>query len=370
MKTKTKSTLNIFLVLILLSTFGSVSNATTKDPQLSQITSTISITSDADFLSLKNDGDINGSGTEGDPYLIVADIDGGGSGDLISISNTNAHYRIADSDLRNGDNGIVLNNAHNGTVDTSVIRNNGENGIKLINTFNTTFNNNNVYENGIDICPHTLNLNQIRLKGHAGSGWHFDPSGYSQISNNYIHDNYIAGIIIEDATNINITSNIIENNGKNCATSLNLELSLAGENDGQGIDVYDGTNINITGNDIKSNLAYGVYLSSISDTNHVKANNIMNNNENAQAFDEGTANIFECNYWGTTISTHNIDPSGNKKDTCGRESVYNFDIFDYPVVETTEDTNDDESDDGFLFYPFEILSLLIVALTYKRNNRR
>ncbi|MFX1514654.1 MAG: right-handed parallel beta-helix repeat-containing protein, partial [Promethearchaeota archaeon] len=134
----------------------------------------------------------SGSGTLNDPYRIEGLNITASNGDLISISDTTAYFRIKDNFLNglNGEHsGIFLTNIINGKIENNLIYNNGFDGIFLDNSKNNAFINNTIHNN-------------------TGCGIFHYLSNDNIIENNTIYNNEAAGIFLEDSDNYEIIHNV------------------------------------------------------------------------------------------------------------------------------------------------------------------
>lgn len=252
----------------------------------------------------------SGNGSVSNPWIINnLEITGTGTENLISIANTNDYFIIEENTLIGGLNGILLNNADNGYILNNTIKSNYLAGISFVDSFNTRVESNEISDNGSG-CGSRLSLSQIKLAGHAGGGVTYDPSGDSVVVGNHIFDNWVSGIVIEDAINITIQGNIIENNGNVCPLMSNsISLNQISHRDGYGIDIQDGSGNMISNNEISNNAQWGIITEVNSVDNSIRDNNLKNNVFNPQASDNGTRNIYDGNYWD--------DLSGIKYDLAG-----------------------------------------------------
>ncbi len=124
------------------------------------------------------------------------------------------------------------------------------------------------------------------------------PSGggyYHTFTHNTIYNTTIEGISLQEAMNATITNNRIYNCGPNTLGGSFTGLSP------HGISLSESHNNTINNNLIYDNFDYGLYLKTNSENNTI-TNNIFANNSygfpnNASAYDDGTNNALNSNYW-------------------------------------------------------------------------
>ncbi len=143
---------------------------------------------DNNWTAAKAAGICTGEGTYSEPYVIEdLEIDGEGSGSCILIENSKVYFRIENCTVFNSDKGIELNNVNNGSV--------------FINN-----------------CSYNI-------------GWGLYLFGNSNnISNNYISNNYQAGIYFKNGNYNNISNNVLENNQNNGIQCGGVSYSIISNN--------------------------------------------------------------------------------------------------------------------------------------------
>ncbi|MFX0084947.1 MAG: right-handed parallel beta-helix repeat-containing protein, partial [Candidatus Hodarchaeota archaeon] len=153
----------------------------------------IKIEGDTDFHNQALSGGWQGNGTKRDPYLIVGyNITSSGSDNLISIENTNVHFKISNCYLIDGFYGIRLYNVRNGYIDHNTVQNNSGSGILLSHSNNCSIESNYVFYNG--------------------NGIYLDFSGNNTVSNNNISTNRLSGVYSFSSVNNIYVTNTINNN--------------------------------------------------------------------------------------------------------------------------------------------------------------
>ncbi len=252
-------------------------------------------------------------------------IDGGGSGDVVSI--TSNWVNITGFNITNGDRGInAMPGTSNITINNNIVHSNIDHGINLDSSQNNSITNNDVHSNiGIGIYTRWPSSNNNAIMGNniSSNGWGIQiKSPYNNITNNYIANNNF-GIYLFTSSNNNITNNSFVNdgvfiwgtqlshfnthtipdnnmvNGKKLyyykdTSGMNIDgipvgqLILANctnfdmrnlqiDNTDVGIEVAYSTNTLITSNDVSMNYYYGIYLRYSSNNNTITGNNITEN---------------------------------------------------------------------------------------------
>ncbi len=255
-----------------------------------------------------------GAGTLDDPYRIEHLNITTSNGDLISISNITAYFRISDiylDGLTTATSGVSLSNVQHATLENNIIINN-QDGISVFNSSSTVIFNNSVYTN-------------------TRFGIFLDQAFNCTLSVNVVHDNLINGIHLRETSNTTITGNVIYNHwyGEHHYSNILLETSsdnfIANNslfNSHYGIHLLSSTeNTLIAHNIVQDNLQHGILLEYASENtflnntifanhlygiriiegsndNTIYFNDFTNNNGGAvQADDNGVNNIFVGNYW-------------------------------------------------------------------------
>jgi len=281
----------------------------------------------------------SGSGTLEEPYLIEnVTIDGGNSGNCITIKNSDKYFRIENCTVFNSgagdfDAGIHLYYVGNGTLINNNCSFNNNNGIILYHScFNNTISGNDIHDNldeGIHVRYSLYNtFSENTIYNHAGyCGLYFYNSHNNTFNDNMAYSNS-AGIWIHVSDNNTVfnntfssnlygislryghyskifSNNVSENtygihidNTRYCDIYENtIENSV---NDGIWIHDVSADNNTIYANNINSNGRYGAYIDN-SDClyNEIYLNNFNDNNINA--YDHGTDSKWDNgiigNYW-------------------------------------------------------------------------
>ena len=224
MKLKAKLTiiilisLGIFFATVLMITVNQSfitgnnndTNLDKEPPKTSAVSGKIRIINNSGWVDFRNAGNCTGSGTYSNPYIIEdLVIDGGGSGNSISIENSNVYFKIENCTLYNAewgsDAGIRLLNVNN----SQLIGNNcsySQVGIELGDRrdysgggYNNTINGNNVNNNRggmylFDGYNNTISNNTAN--NNTWSGIYLVGSNYTVVSGNTMNDNNMCGINI------------------------------------------------------------------------------------------------------------------------------------------------------------------------------
>ncbi|TFG10027.1 MAG: hypothetical protein EU535_08585, partial [Promethearchaeota archaeon] len=299
----------------------------------------------------------SGSGVWNDPYIIDGlRIDGAGSGNCITINNSNVYFIIRNCVVYNAgfdwyDAGIKLENTSNGTLINNNCSNNGRLGILLANNCDNNtvsgntannFGSSTIQDFGIllyrycdnnTISGNTANNNWIwgirleqycnnnTVSGNTASNVGTTNQDYGMGLYFYCHNNTISGNIIHTNTlegmdlrgncqHNTISENTIENNFQygiyvwdNCDNN-NISENIA--NDNGDIGIYLDTNCNdniIFNNTANNNIYYGIRLYDDCDNNNI-SENIANDN--------GDSGIFlDSNCDGNTISGNTANHNDN-----------------------------------------------------------
>ncbi|MHA1946252.1 MAG: right-handed parallel beta-helix repeat-containing protein [Candidatus Hodarchaeales archaeon] len=236
----------------LLKTSISSSTATPHDP--------IMIESNADFSGFPGTGTIN------DPFRIENFTITGFDATLISVSNTDVHFRMKNCVLDGvgTGTGISLFNTSNGVIENNIIRNVEGCGIYVENSSIITIDMNDVH--------HSVQNEGIFL-------WE---SNNILLSNNTIHNNELVGMVIYRSKNNSIFNNTIYDNkvyGISLSHSRNNSISnnAVSGNQNNGIDLDYSNENKVCNNDVSSNLAYGGIFLLESNKNVLENNNVSTN---------------------------------------------------------------------------------------------
>ena len=247
-----------------------------------------------------------GSGTENDPYIIENWVISSENAHGIWIENTTAYFVIRNCVVENGGDpygyvGIYLYNVVNGRIENCISENNGA-GIVLENSSNNILTNN-TCENGLfgidlmssdnnTLSNNTCSNNQEVAIVLMGTGIHLGGSGNNILTNNTCENNLL-GIELGGSDNNTLSNNACGNNpydGIYLWYSDNNHISNnTCENNGEGIGLWEDSDNNTLSNNTCENNFFGIYLY-YSNNNLIYHNNIVNN-ENLQAYDDGS------NYW-------------------------------------------------------------------------
>jgi parallel beta-helix repeat protein len=233
----------------------------------------IVINGNTDFIAQVNAENWPGDGSISNPIIISGlIINGSGAlGGLISIYNTDLHFRINSSFLSGEEHGISLSNVTNGEITNNIITNNFGNGIVIRDSSS----NNKITDNTISNC-HTGIASDLRSHNNTFSfnliinmsfaGLIIQNECFNNlIDSNVLRDCGLFGILVGEFGNVH--SNVISRN----------EIS---NNAGTGIEMIQGGYLNeIRDNIICDNIGSGIILNDVSDNNTVSSNIIYNNND-------------------------------------------------------------------------------------------
>ena len=219
--------------------------------------SPITIDGNAGFTSAN--GVTGGSGTLSDPYIIQGwDINASGIGCCnaygnagLVIENTNASFVVRNVYVHQGlpvDEGIILHQVSNGTVENSVTSQDYF-GIAVDSSTNVTVTGNTVYSNN----PYGIYLYQTTN---------------SKVSGNHVYSNQNAGIFLFSSNNVTVSNNLVHD-----------QVIM-------GIDTYTTSYDTIVANNVSNNGWIGIrlYLSSY---NLVYHNNLYFNGNSPPIYNQG-----------------------------------------------------------------------------------
>ena len=310
MKLKAKLTiiilisLGIFFATVLMITVNQSfitgnnndTNLDKEPPKTSAVSGKIRIINNSGWVDFRNAGNCTGSGTYSNPYIIEdLVIDGRGSGNSISIENSNVYFKIENCTLYNAewgsDAGIRLLNVNN----SQLIGNNcsySQVGIELGDSrdysgggYNNTINGNNVNNNRggmylFDGYNNTISNNTAN--NNTWSGIYLVGSNYTVVSGNTMNDNNMCGINIGGGHNNRIvlgnTMNDNDMHGLWMDESFNNTISgnVMNNNNWSGIILIDSNYNTISGNTLNNN-EQGITL--IGSYNNISGNTANNNND-------------------------------------------------------------------------------------------
>ncbi|MFW9999623.1 MAG: right-handed parallel beta-helix repeat-containing protein [Candidatus Hermodarchaeota archaeon] len=319
--------------------------------KVSKISGKIHINGSSDWIDFQSAGNCTGQGTYSDPYVIEdLVIDGGGSGDCITIENSNAYFRIENCTVFNSgwdDSGIRLSYVNNSQLidnncssnyygifiysskNNTIMGNTADytaDGIRLSSSDNNTILGNNLSHNnfsGIHLfnCEKNNISNNVMNKCGLFISSSISGSIYGKFHINELYSHNI------DTTNLvnekplyyyvnktNLNSNNFTNAGQiilvNCSKSLisNSNVSYSS----MGISLFYSKNNSILGNFANYN-RYGIFLyecrNNTISNNQIKFNsyglflNSSNNNEisgNSANYNGYGISLYECS--NNTIS--------------------------------------------------------------------
>ena len=279
----------------------------------------IRINGDSDFTP--DNGVIDGNGTKGNPYIILAlDIDAHGDGASIYIGNTTKYFVVEHCKLYDtayssfpydAGAGVILYNVSNGVIrDNEVYQT--QYGILVENSANISILGNSVYNNEHEgIYLRGSNNAEIAYNTVNDSGYYeilIYSSNHNHVDNNTVYNATQYGVAIWSSS----MYNIIENN-------------RIYNNSGIGIVIYSSDSNIIAYNDIENNTHEGIEIISNSDNNSVYGNFLLYNHgsndtfnsSHIQAYDDGNNNSWNNslygNYWLDWAENNNTND--NNHDT-------------------------------------------------------
>ncbi|MHA1978460.1 MAG: NosD domain-containing protein [Candidatus Hodarchaeales archaeon] len=293
--------------------------------------------------------------------------------------------------------GVKLDSVQNITVENNIITNTSLQGVEIESiasiTSNILIKNNSLLSTGgINLKGTHLKIvnNLIHSPGAdpalwIDSGFHnnlisnnFITAGVGirseQSHNNQIHNNYLntthAGISISSGLNNSIINNYLTGLiGLNNVNSSLIKQNTIIESDQQGLfvifsshnlfeaniafksadsglvmdhgDIFEKKSIN---NTIKNNLFannsyHGINLRIGAENNTIKFNDIVFNNidfSSIQGYDDGIGNVVDQNYWGSNLSSINLEGATNNKDLNPAPSFDHFKETIFSITETTD----------------------------------
>ena len=250
----------------------------------------------------------SGSGSGADPYVIEnVTIDGQGSGSCILIENSKVYFRIENCTVFNSDKGIELNNVNNGSVFINNCSYNSGWGIYLFGNSNNISNNyiSNNYQAGIyNNNGNNNNISNNILENNRNNGIQSGLVSYNIISNNTIKNSNFG---INTYGNYNYIFNNNVEDSDQCALDLQGNFSLIYQNivksSQRGIEIT-GSNNNISSNVAFNNYRWGILIGHKFDSRLTVNNTITKNN------------ISDCEY-GIYLTKSNNNFTENLMYGCG-----------------------------------------------------
>jgi parallel beta-helix repeat protein len=252
----------------------------------------IVIDGNVDFIAQARAENWLGDGSESNPIIINGlTISGSGApGALISIYNTDLHFRITSSFLSGEEHGISLSSVLNGVITKNIITNNFNNGITIFGSSNNNKITNNTISNcriGVasDFAYHnTFSFNLIKNMSSAGfiiQNGCFD----NLLDSNVLSECGEFGILVGDLGNV--YSNILRNNTIYATAGAGIDIisesclnqvlkNTIHNNGGIGIHINTGSLNVVYDNNIYDNFVEGIRISD-SDNNNISHNWIYSN---------------------------------------------------------------------------------------------
>ncbi|MHA2363498.1 MAG: right-handed parallel beta-helix repeat-containing protein [Candidatus Hodarchaeales archaeon] len=335
-----------------------------------QVHDPIVISSDSDFLSLANEENWAGDGSENNPFIIEGYLFNEEADYQISIFGVTYNFKIINNIVSNGQRGgIKLNGVTKATITNNHLVNNTGDGIFLIQTSNIVISNNIInntlvlgeflvpcdqctrvtdFSYSIDVQNSTQILVESNTITNARNGIHFNYAvTYSTIKGNYVKnidnngiydgfdgsglglyphnntliDNYVENVsiyglsIVSDQGDLLIKNNTIFNctRGILFLNSYNSEIvnNTIMNSSSSGL-VFNGapSSTFVAKNIFENNRGYGMNIAGRNNT--ITENIYINNNNNGkQAVDLSYSNVntIQYNYWNDWIEP-DIDEDG------------------------------------------------------------
>ncbi|MHA2247691.1 MAG: NosD domain-containing protein [Candidatus Hodarchaeales archaeon] len=290
-----------------------------------------------------------GEGTLSMPYVIEKlPISGSSDTILIHIRYTDLFFRLQHCSLRGGELAISLVHVTNGYIFNNTISDGGP-GIILWGSDDNVIINNIVRSNtGEAIGLHSSSDNLVTgnnvYDNNAGILL-WEDSEDNVIINNTAYNNNIEGIGLHAAKNNIISGNRVYDNLAGILvwefSDFNQLLKNKISFNSFGITIKSNDNI-IFGNSVYYNDGLGLEIEQKFSGNNIEGNNFMSNNlgdpNPHQAYDEGSDNVFEYNYWDdwTTPDANDdgivdipctIDGGANNQDLYPLTTLSNQTIF-------------------------------------------
>lgn len=243
-----------------------------------------------DFIAQATAEGWPGDGSEEHP-IIIADLKITFAGNLIMILNTDLFFQIHNCilDGLGKGRGISIHSSSNGLIVNNTVRNIESVGIYVEHSSNIII---------------TRNIVHNSVQNEGIFLWE---ANYNVISQNYVYDNVLIGIVCHLSHHNRLINNTVSYNSFGISTNSNNNI--------------------IINNSIFNNDEVGLWFEEGSSNNIAEGNNFANNflTNYPQAIDEGSDNIFQYNYWNdwTTPDANNdgivdnpyiIDGSANNED--------------------------------------------------------
>ncbi|MHA1169558.1 MAG: NosD domain-containing protein [Candidatus Hodarchaeales archaeon] len=325
----------------------------------------IIINGNDDFITQKNSGGWNGSGTLVDPIIISGYNITRTAMTLLKISNTDLYFDITQNLLLGAEqNGIYFDNVSNAKITSNIVFNSSQQGIYLKDSSNCLVSGNEVNSNQVGIQLDSSSNNTVASNTVNDSLWngiYLLGSSNNTLSGNTVNDNIWNGIYFVDSSNNTLAGNTANDNiwkgiylvgssnnlliGNNATANVQYNIGLIGSannntlignsacrssqhgiflshtcnnnllsgnvannNNWGGIYLYTSSNNVMIGNTARNNSYHGIYLTTSSDHNNITMNSFSENNL-GQAYDNGTSNYFAHNYWYDHLSP-DVDDDG------------------------------------------------------------
>jgi parallel beta-helix repeat protein len=237
---------SMILAISLIASIVALPGAVTTvqaDPSALVAHDTIRVDSDEDLEDLVSAEGWDGSGTDGDPYIIEnLEIDADGAGAAIYLGNTTAHVIVRNCLLYGADwisqpylmgGGLHLYNVKSATLESNDCHGNADGVFMVYSSDNViTGNDFNDNPNGIYIVSSTSNIIERNFcTESAYNGIHLQTSSDNSIVNNSLSDNVHNGILLDFDSDYNlIYGNMFT--GNNGASSIYDDGHIQAYDDG------------------------------------------------------------------------------------------------------------------------------------------
>jgi parallel beta-helix repeat protein len=270
----------------------------------------------------------------------------------IFIQNSDSINITHNTILNNSGNGILITGAESATIFYNEIHRNNENGTYIVNSIYTRMKENNVHQNGKEgisifqspsiiygISSFTLHQKRIEqgflnetiidfntIRDNIGNGLSIYESINLLVSDNVIHHNTKAGILLMNVEDSIFVNNEIYENGEesnNPKPSYPIKLSLESTQsiNGDGLVLIDSSSNLFHYNEISDNTGQGIFCQD-SDSNIFSQNSVYSNIANGIYLQDSNYNritfcdIFSNGIHGTGIYEGNgiyLDPSSHNE---------------------------------------------------------